>query len=122
MFAGSLLFAIQIYNFLLRNPNRLNVRDTPRNVKMQRFAAARVRRILYYEARFAGWPSQTGQGEIEEGGRLIDVAIDPVWPFNQTARGDDLLPFLRALARGPPPWARAGAGVRVLRWWQGSGW
>ena len=50
MFVGSLLFAIQIYNFLLRNPNRLNVRDTPRNVKMQRFAAAGVWRVLYYEA------------------------------------------------------------------------
>ena len=50
MFAGSLLFAIQIYYFFLFYLNRLNVRDTPRNVKMQRFAVAGVWRVLYYEA------------------------------------------------------------------------
>ena len=46
---GFLLFAIQIYNIFGRNPNCFNIWIQFRNVKMQRFAQARVRHVLYYE-------------------------------------------------------------------------
>ena len=73
MFAGSLLFAIQIYNIFCRNPNRFTFRNILRNVKMQRFAADGVCQVLYYEGRSPFGPvGRKGGGQyLGQPSRLI---------------------------------------------------
>ena len=52
--AGSILFAIQIYDIFRRNPNPVTFRNTLAIVKMRRFAADGAIRVLYYEERMDG--------------------------------------------------------------------
>ena len=51
VFAGFLLFAIQIYKIFLRKANRLNISQRFMKCEKTRFAAASPSRVLYYEGR-----------------------------------------------------------------------
>ena len=45
-------FIEERYNIFHRNPNRINISQHAPNVNLQRFAAASLRDVLYYEASF----------------------------------------------------------------------